>query len=173
MGRFFTYCWQHSEALRYRDGEPIVFAYGSQFARRGVCPGDEVYIVSIHRGRVHLLSKMLVRAVTNSADDCRRYAGVDPEPAAEYLVAEAYTPARLTPLPDDLARSLRFLRGKQLVGLAFRDEALVDRQSLRSVRRLSAESAAALDGLLPALEPHRPGEKAGPNQVAAADRPRD
>ena len=40
---------------------------------------------------------------------------------------------------------------------AFGDrEALVDRQSLRSVRRLSAESAAALDELLPALEPYRP-----------------
>ena len=101
MGRFFTYCWQHSEVLRYRDGELVAFAYGSQFARRGVGPGDEVYIVSVHRGRVHLLSKLLVRAVTPSAADCRRWAGVDPEPAAEYLLAEACTPARLVPLSDE------------------------------------------------------------------------
>jgi hypothetical protein len=161
MGRSFTYCWQHSEVLRYCDGAPILFAYGSQFARRGVCPGDEVYIVSVRRGCVHLLGKMLVRAVTHSADDCRRYAGVDPEPATEYLVAEAYTPARLVPLSDELTRSLRFVRGKQLVGLAFREEALVDRQSLRSVRRLSAESAAALDELLPPLVPCRPRECSG------------
>jgi hypothetical protein len=164
MGRSFTYCWQHSEMLRYRHGASVGFAYGSQFARRGVCPDDEVYIVSVHRGRVHLLSKMLVRIVTHSADDFRRYAGVEPAPAAEYLVAEAYTPARLVALPVELARSLRFVRGKQLVGLAFCGEELVNRQSLRSVRHLSAESAAALDELLPALEPYRPGEAAGPNK---------
>jgi hypothetical protein len=157
MGRFFTYCWQHSEMLRYRDGEPIGLAYGSQFARRGVCPGDEVYIVSVHAGRVYLLGKMLIRAVTHSADDCRRWAGVDPQPAAEYLIAEACTPARLVRLPAELAGSLRFVRGKTTVGLTFRGEALVDRQSLRSVRRLSADSAAVLDGLLPSLEPYRTG----------------
>jgi hypothetical protein len=56
-----------------------------------------------------------------------------------------------------VAQGLRFLRGKQQVGLTFREEALVDRQSLRSVRHLSPESAAALDALLPALEPFRPG----------------
>ena len=36
MGRFFTYSWQHREMLRYPDGEPVCFAYGSQFARREV-----------------------------------------------------------------------------------------------------------------------------------------
>jgi hypothetical protein len=153
MAQFFTYCWQHREMLLKRDGEPVYAAYGSQFARRGIVPGDEVYIVSVHSGRVHLLGKMLVRAVTHSADDYRRLVGREPYPAAEYLVAEACTPARLVPLPHELARGLRFLRGNKLVGLTFRDEALVDRQSLRSVRRLSPASAAALDQLLPALEP--------------------
>ena len=164
MARFFTYCWQHSEMLRYRDGEPVSAAYGSQFARRGVCPEDVVYIVSVHRGHVHLLGKMLVRAVTHSADDYMRLVGEEPEPAAEYLVAEACTPARLVQLSDELARGLRFHRGKQLVGLSFREEAVVDRQSLRSVRRLSAESAAALDELLPALEPFRPAAGVAPNK---------
>ncbi len=158
MGRSFTYCWQHSEVLRYPDGAPVVFAYGSQFARRGVCPGDEVYIVSVHRGRVHLLGKMRVRLVTHSAADFRRYSGLDPGPAAEYLLAEAYTPARLVPLPGEVARGLRFLRGKEAVGLAYRGEDLVNPQSLRGVRPLSAEGALALDGLLPALVPYQPGD---------------
>jgi hypothetical protein len=158
MGRFYTYSWQHSAMLRYRDGEPVGYAYGSQFARRGVCPDDEVYIVSVHRGRVHLLSKMLVRAVTYSAEDCRRWAGgpLHLEPAAEYLLAEACTPARLVPLPDGVSRALRFVRGQQLVGLAYRGEGLVDPQGLRGVRQLGADSAAALDEFLPALVPFRP-----------------
>jgi hypothetical protein len=150
------------EALRYGDGAPLAFAYGSQFARRGVCPDDDVYIVSAHRGRVHLLGKMRVRVVTHSADDFRLYAGLEPLPAAEYLVAEAYTPARLVALPAELARSLRFARGRALVGLAFRPDGGVDPQSLRGVRRLSPESAAALDALLPAPEPYRPGPNASP-----------
>jgi hypothetical protein len=152
--------------LRYPDGEPVAYAYGSQFTRRGVGPGDEVYLVSVHRGRVHLLSKMLVRAVASSADEFRRITGLDPEPAAEYLIAEAYTPARLVPLPDELARALRFVSGKELVGLAYREGAQVDGQCLRGVRRLSAESATALDELLPALVPYRPGEAARPYERA-------
>jgi hypothetical protein len=160
MAQFFTYCWQHREMLRNQDGEPVCAAYGSQFSRRGIVPGDQVYIVSVHRGRVHLLGKMLVRAVTNSADDYRRLVGEEPEPAAEYLVAEACTPAQLVPLPDELARELRFLRGNRQVGLTFRDEDLVDRQSLRSVRRLTAASAEKLDELLPPMEPF-PGLRRG------------
>ena len=158
MARFFTYCWQHDEMLRYRDGAPVVFAYGSQFARRGVCPGDEIYIVSVHHGRVYLLSKMLVWVVTHSPVDFARYAQMEPAAATEYLVAEAYTPARLVPLPVELARTLRFVRGNQLIGLTFRSEDMVDRQGLRSVRQLSPPSAASLDQLLPRLVRYHPGK---------------
>lgn len=164
MGRFFTYCWQHRQMRLYPDGAPVCFAYGSQFTRRGVRSGDAIYIVSVHRGRIHLLSKLLVGAVTPSAEDFRRHVGQNPEPASEYLLAAAYTPARLIPLSEELTRALRFVRGKELVGLAYRGEAQVDRQSLRSVRRLGAASAAALDELLPALQPYLSGEGARLNQ---------
>ncbi len=43
---------------RHPAGEPIGIAYGSQFARRGVCPDDLLYIVSVNQARVHLLGKM-------------------------------------------------------------------------------------------------------------------
>ncbi|MGH7172518.1 MAG: hypothetical protein ACRELG_19740 [Gemmataceae bacterium] len=155
MKQFFTYCWQHREVLLHKDGEPVGSAYGSQFSRRGIEPGDEVYIVSVHRGRLHALGKMRVRAVLQSADEYRHLLGVEPFPAAEYIVAEACTPARRQEVPEQLTRALRFVRGKRLVPLSFSEESMVDRQSLRSVRRLSPESAAALDELLPAMEPFR------------------
>src|SRR5262249_29484345 len=149
------YCWQHREALREPTGQPVDTAYRSQFSRRGVRPGDEVYIVSIHRGRVHLLGKMRVGAVLQSADEHRRLVVEEPEPAPACLVAAACTPAGLVELPEEVVLGSRFLRGsRQQVTLSFRD-GLVDRQSLRSVRRLSAESAAALDELLPEMAPFR------------------
>src|SRR5437879_4684937 len=117
MTPIFTSCWQHREMVRHGDGEPVGVAYGSPFARRGVCPNDEVYIVSVHRGHVYLLGKMLVGAVTYAADDYRRLVGAEPEPAPEYLIADECTPARLVELPDEVARGLRFRRGKQFVGL--------------------------------------------------------
>lgn len=151
MTRFFTYCWKHSEMRRYPDGAAVRFAYGSQFRRRGIQPGDQVYVVSIHKGDVHLLSKILVGQVTSSVDDFRLAIGEEPEPAAEYLIAEAYTPARLVKLGRELTQALRFVRGQQQVGLVFGKGGDLDRQSLRSVRRLARESATLLDKLLPGL----------------------
>ncbi len=158
MVRFFTYCWQHREMLRYPDGAAVRFAYGSQFARRGIRPGDHVYIVSVHRGGVFLLSKIVVGIVTDSAHVFRHAVGQDPEPAAEYLIAESYTPARLVRLSDQVSRALRFVRSNEPVPLVFRGEK-VDPQSLRSVRQMNAQSAAAIDELLPALATQRPGEQ--------------
>lgn len=157
MTKFFTYCWQHREVLLHEDGEPVCSAYGSQFSRRGVEPGDEVYIVSIHRGRLHLLGKMRVRRVLQSADEYQRLVGEEPFPAPEYIIADLCTPARRQAVPENVTRSLRFIRGRRLVALSFRDEdeSVVDRQSICSVRRLSPESAAALDELLPPMEPFR------------------
>src|SRR5262245_20873481 len=156
MPQFFTYSWKFQEASDYRSGEPIGVAYGSRFARRGIVPGDVVYIVSVQKGNVYLLGKMLVGLVTYSAEDYRRWVSTEPPSAAEYLVAEACTPAKLERLSEELARSLRFLRGKQHVGLVFRKEGGVDPQSLRSVRQLSPDSAIVLDRLLPALVRFRP-----------------
>jgi hypothetical protein len=157
MAQFFTYCWQHRQVLLGSTGDPVGTAYGSQFSRRGIRPGDDVYIVSVHRGRVHLLGKMRVGTVLRSVDEYRRLTGEEPTRADEYLIADACTPGREQELSRELTRDLRFLRGKHLVGLTIGEEGRVDRQSLRSVRRLNAESAAALDALLPPVEPFRPG----------------
>jgi hypothetical protein len=155
MARFFTYCWQHREVRGHPDGEPIGFAYGSQFSRRGLCPNDLLYIVSVNQGHVHLLGKMLVGQVTYCAHDYLRWVGVEPEPALEYVIAHECTPARLVRVPDQVAQRLRFRRGMQFTALTFRDGLLAERQSLRGVRRLSPDSAEALDELLPAMEPYR------------------
>jgi hypothetical protein len=110
-----------------------------------------VYIVSVHRGRVCLLGKMRVGAVGFCADLYLRWVGREPEPALAYLIADEATPARLVQLPTALVERLRFRRGRQDGGLTLQEDGRVDRQSLRSVRRLTDASAEALDQLLPAM----------------------
>jgi hypothetical protein len=149
----FTYGWRHSEMARYRDGDLVRLAYGSQFASRGVRPNDEVYFVSVHRGHVYLIGKMRALAVTHSGDDCRRWAGPDLaiEPAAEYLLAQAISPCRLVRLSDETTRALRFVRRNDLsAALPFQKDK-VSAQCLRGVRRLTPSSARLLDALLPGL----------------------
>jgi hypothetical protein len=83
MARAFPYGWRYREALRHGDGAPIGIIYGTQFARRGVCPDDVVYMVAVHRGEVSLLGKVLVDVVTYGADTYRRWVGAAPAPALE------------------------------------------------------------------------------------------
>jgi hypothetical protein len=150
MARAFTYGWRFREARRHRIGAPIGIAYGSQFARRGVCPDDLIYLVSVHRGEMYLLGKILLDEVSYCAEEYLKQVGADPLPALEYVIAHAGTPARLVRVPHEVACRLRFQRRGQVIGLTFREGGAVDPQSLRGVRRLSAASAAALDKLLPA-----------------------
>src|SRR5262245_17646879 len=131
MVRYFTYGWRHREMRRHGAGEPIGIAYGSQFARRGVRPNDEIYIVSVHRGRVYLLGKMQAGVVGYCADTFLQWVGTDPPPALEHVIAYACTPAGPIRLPDEVVERLRFRRGKEFVGLSLRDGELTERQSLR------------------------------------------
>jgi len=151
MTQCFTFGWKHREMLRYPDGAAIPAAWGSRFSQQGMVPGDVVYLMSVHHGRVHLLGKMIVQAVTFLAEDYRRLVGTAPPPAVEYLIADSFTPARLVHLSDEQARALRFRRGEKRVPLKFRETG-VDPQSLRGLRRLTAESAVQCDRLLPPLQ---------------------
>jgi hypothetical protein len=77
MARFFTYSWQYAEARKESEAGPLRYAAGSRFSRRGIEPGDFVYIVAVHRGRLYLLGKMQVREIV-SKDEARRILGAEP-----------------------------------------------------------------------------------------------
>jgi hypothetical protein len=68
MARAFTYGWRYREARRPRPGAPIGIVYGSQFARRGGRPDDLLYIVSVHRGTMYVLGKILCDEVSYCAE---------------------------------------------------------------------------------------------------------
>ncbi|MHB1423175.1 MAG: hypothetical protein ACYC3I_08275 [Gemmataceae bacterium] len=147
MARFFTHGWQYTEARKEPDGEPLGHAASSRFSSRGIEAGDFVYVVAVHRGELYLLGKMQVGKVVTK-DEARRLLGVEPYDAPEQAIASACTRVQLTKVPLTVVKELRFVSSSRKEGLAFREEDVLDRQTVRGVRELDAESASRLDELL-------------------------
>ncbi len=147
MARFFTHGWQYAEARKEPDGEPLGHAAGSRFTNRGIEPGDFVYVVAVHHGQLYVLGKMQVGKIVTK-DEARHLLGKEPYDAPEHLIASACTSARLTEVPLAVAKELRFVSGSRKEGLAFREEDVLDPQTVRVIRELDAESASRLDELL-------------------------
>lgn len=147
MSRFFTYSWQYAEARKESEAGPLGHAAGSRFSSRGIEPGDFVYIVAVHRGQLYLLGKMQVEKIV-SKDEARRILGAEPYDAPEHLIASACTTAQLTEVPVAVAKELRFIGGSRKEALAFREEEILDPQTMRVIRELDPESASRLDDLL-------------------------
>src|SRR5262249_53927792 len=173
MARFFTYSWQYGEA-RKEQGGPLGHAAGSRFSSRGIEPGDFVYVVAVHRGQLYLLGKMQGGEIV-SKDEARRIRGGEPYDAPEHLIASACTPGQLTEVPVTVAKGLRLIRGSRKEGLAFREEDVLDPQTVRVIRELDAESASRLDELLgemAALVPQgRSSQPEGTDSPNVADGP--
>lgn len=147
MARFFTYSWQYAEARKESEAGLLGHAAGSRFSSRGIEAGDLVYIVAVHRGQLYLLGKMQVGKIV-SKDEARRILGTEPYDAPEHLIASACTSAELTEVPVAVAKELRFIGGSRKEGLAFREEDILDPQTMRVIRELDPESASRLDDLL-------------------------
>lgn len=146
MPRFFTHGWQYTEA-RKEEGKPLGHAAGSLFSRRGIEPGDFIYVVAVHRGNLYVLGKMQVGKIVGK-DEARRLLGEEPYDAPEHVIASVCTPAQLTEVPIALAKELLFVRGSRKEGLTFREDNVLDPQTVRVVRELDTESASRLDELL-------------------------
>lgn len=155
MVRFFTQGWQYAEARKELEGEPLCHAAGSRFSSRGIESGDFVYVVAVHRGKLYVLGKMQVGKIVTK-DEARHIVGVEPYDAPEHVIASACTRTQLTEVPMTVAKELRFVSGSRKEGLAFREEDVLDPQTVRVVRELDAESACRLDELLGEMMPFAP-----------------
>ena len=155
MTRFFVHTWRYAEAKKEKPGVPLSYAAGSQFTRRGVMPGDQVFIMAIHLGGVWLVGRFEVGLVAG-----RSFAadllGEELFPAAEYLVASAGSVVNLQRLTDDAARALRFAGTGGPKGLAFTAQGRLDPQTLRGFRELVPESADILTELTGPMVPCEP-----------------
>lgn len=182
MPSCYTHYWKNEtwnyNRERSNDGTLLIHTAGNQFRRRGVKPGDTVYVVTNLNGEFYICGKLIVDGIYN-AKKAAKLLGckpIDLWEADEHIVAAQATPTNFhLKVPNSLARTLLFEYGKnQLQSLIFDAKGNLDNQTLRGVRKLPSESAVKLDRLLPSLEnafdtDFYVGEKLFPEEVPDHD----
>jgi len=156
MPRYFTHYWSEELCgLHVHDGRSgafVEFTAGSGFTRKGVQPGDIMYLMSVFDGQFLLIGRMEVGSVTTSRKEVEKHVDYEVDVAEEYVLP---MPGGATPLfftrgiPWETVGELRFIgldgssKPLKLVGYDEVDEAM-----LVGVRELTASSAAMLDQVL-------------------------
>ena len=64
MTRFFTHNWSNATCRQEREVAGLLeHTAGNQFLRRGVRPGDFVYVVNVSSGRMRVIGRMKVARI--------------------------------------------------------------------------------------------------------------
>lgn len=160
MFRYFTHYWSNDTWRIFSEynapGDLLDHAASNLFRKRGVAPGDSVYVVTVLQGALYLLGKMRIAMVCD-VDEAAAALETTPESlwdADDHVVADAATPLAFDrEMPQRITASLLFLSGDDEKPVKFDRRGAVDQQTMRGVRELTPASAALLDTLLPPLEP--------------------
>lgn len=131
-------------------GEPLGYAGSEIFRRNGVSPGDSIYVVTIKKGKLLVAAKMVVGAILNRKEAAAVCGAENIWDSSEHIIASQSTPAFWDRrIADDVTERLRFVTpddGEK--PLKFRKRGELDGQTLRTIRRLTEDSARELDALL-------------------------
>lgn len=149
--RAYLQMWtQGANAARDREGEPLEHAASDQHERMGIQPGDALYIVYLEAKRLHLIGRLSVAEIIDRREATLRR-GENLWEAEWWAVAR---PEVVDPIVFDRRVSdedVRKLRFEQATGKVSRldvaSDGAINGQRLQSIRRLTAASAALLDGL--------------------------
>lgn len=145
MATAFTIYWTPEGWNGVGEGNLIRFAAGSGFVGR-INSGDRVFVTNVSGGRLRLLGAFEVDRIQDTATEGKP-AGATWD-GREYLIAKPGTSTLLRFIevtPDDVRR-LTFVGKTSTVALT--EDGAVDRQAMRAIRELTADSAARLETLL-------------------------
>ena len=155
---YWTHYWKNQTVENREQREPGTGGLGhtadNSFKKRGVKPGDSVYVVSVPEGKVQLIGLLVVDRILNQRQ-INSYFGEEVWVAADHLVArepvaecrfDVFVPVR------DLGK-INFITAKGLDGIKFDQRVganpkTVDRQTLRGIRKITADTAALFESLL-------------------------
>ena len=136
MPRYFTHYWANKESESHLDGEPIDFIWGSQFSKRKLSGGDVVFGVTVEKGNLNVLVRLVISEVVHkpfSIGQERAYA----EPGGFVKRVE---------IPRAVTRQLEFVDSSgRRSGLKWKSNSKLDQQTLRAFRELTSSSAALIE----------------------------
>lgn len=155
--RYWTCHWQNRfwhPDINGEDG-PVCHSAGNSFSKRGVAPGDIVYIVSILEGQLLLGGRMKVERILSYEEAVDFFDGEDIYEADEHLIGVegSGTPLKLhRRLSPAVTKRIRFESKGGPKEPFFVSDTELDRQATRGVRELTSESAAYLDRIIAATD---------------------
>lgn len=154
----FTQYWKNdtwtSNSLTTKPDDFLDHTADNFFRRKGVSKGDFVYIVTIIKGKLYLLSRMRVEDILTESQ-AQKKLGHNIWEAQDHLISVKNSSTLMDferRVPDGVTKKLTFESGKgkkhQVKTLAFKAPGLLDQQTLRGVRQLTEGAADELDKLL-------------------------
>lgn len=151
--RFWTCCWKfrYWRADSNSEYESVGRSAGNNFTKRGVSPGDVVYIVSLSEGQLFLGGKMTVDRIMGHHDAMDFFGDEYLYDANEHLIGvdRSGTPLNLhRRLSPALTKQLRFESKSGPKEAFFVSNTELDSQTTRGVRQLTGESASLLDRVI-------------------------
>ena len=152
---FFTCHWQNRYWITEvnPEGEPLRAAGSNLFTQRGVCGGQGhvVYVITLSEGQLYLGGRMRVSRIV-ARDEAVGITGSDDlYDATEWVIDDAggsplHLHRRLAPTVTRRITCIMASGAEQ--SLFFVDQANLDVQATRGVRRLTPASAALLDRII-------------------------
>lgn len=155
---YWTHYWKNSTVRAHQanneESDELLHTADDTFEQRGVAIGDTVYVVTVLEGSVHLIGRLVVDQVLNQQEADKYFGepvwtavdhliGMQPLSQCQYDVSVPYS--RLDEVIFVTSSGNDVIKFDQRDGA---DPHAVDRQTLRGVRKITADTAALFDSLL-------------------------
>ena len=151
----FTHYWScvtcDDMVERKCEGGELVHTAGEDFNRHRVLFGDQIYVVNVRRGILYLIGRLRVAKVCSRSEAEAALKEDGLWEATEHLIAVARSGTSMRFKRKVSLRTAKMLRFPNKAGfkkLKCIPRGLLDRQTLRGVRRLDDASAKLLDRLI-------------------------
>lgn len=158
MPRYWTTHWKNTfwHPDVNDEGLPIRASGSSSFRKRGIAPGDVLYVVSLESGLLCLGGRMTVKEIASRERAVNLLKSDGLYDASEWAIdpGQGGTPLHLhRHLAPALTKLLQFHTAKGVRSLAFVTDTKLDNQATRGIHELTIESAALLDRIISATDP--------------------
>lgn len=153
---YWTHYWRNDTVRDEADAgyDRLTHTADDTFLQRGVQPGDTVYVVSNFKGTVYVLGRLIVDQILNQGEAEKRFGGPVWEATDHLIATDPATELHFdVTLPEGIVDDVKFITASGTEGLKFdqregADPGTVDRQTLRGVREITADTAGLFNRLL-------------------------